>query len=55
MTTAIALECTTHVLSEQRSKPYKGTVQRVAQLKHVLGAKNTFQGHTWFGLERCGA
>ncbi len=50
-----ALECPVHFLSEQRSELYRRYCSGVAQLKNVLGAKNSFQGRTCFGLERCGA
>lgn len=48
------LEYTVHFISEQQTELYNSTVKGVAQLKNVLGTKNTLQWQTCSGLERCG-
>ena len=55
MTRTFALECTVHFLNEQRTELYKRYSSGVAQLKNVLGAKNTFQSQALPALERCAA
>ena len=50
-----AIECTVHFLREQRTELYKQYCSGVAQIKNVLGVKNTLQSWAFLNLERCGA
>jgi hypothetical protein len=48
------LECLVHFIDEQRTELYKSYCSGVAQVKNVLGAKNTFTRQALLDLERCG-
>jgi hypothetical protein len=49
-----SLERKNHFLSEQRTEPYKGYGEGVAQVKNGFGAKSTLQSQALLEFERCG-
>ncbi len=51
---SFSLECKIHFLSEQRTEPYIGYGEGVAQAKNGFGAKSTLQSQALLEFERCG-